>query len=237
MSFRRLTVRDNNLNRLAVNCVDPKLTLRNYGCYDTALITHNMLGTVNYLKTLISQHDIKVIGITGASGSGKDTFADLIINSQYNVAHYRFGDVMKDLAYELGMVKYPKSAYEANRELRFEELPNGKTALEAWTALDVIREYNPFVFVGATLSKIIKDLEQNKPDIIIFSGSRTEAGLRTVDSLADLTIKMNREGNQKVLPLDELQVRWTTDEVVQNNGSIDDLRLQANGLLFNLMLS
>ena len=135
---------------------------------------------------------------------------------------------MKDLAYEYGMVPYPREHYEKNREARHEILLNGKTALDAWIALDVLRHYNPFVFVNIGLEKLYDSLAFNVYEYpIVFSGMRTELGLDVVKEICGdaNTFRVEREGHTppKNATLDELQVLYPVAKLVQNNGTLEQL--------------
>lgn len=175
--------------------------------------------------------NLKVYGITGPSGAGKDTFVEEL--KQYmldeygtNLYHLRFGDFMKDLAFKLGMVPYSRKHYEKHRGDRFDELPNGKTPLSAWIALDVIREYNPYAFIEPTLKCFVNDVDLDMNEVLVFSGMRTEAGLRTVSEVADKMIHISRPTykSHKDAVLDELQIMWPTDEIITNDGSLDNFK-------------
>ena len=177
----------------------------------------------------------RIYGMTGASGSGKDSCVDAIKTKQ----HMRFGDFMKEWAYELGMVPHPREHYEEHREARHDELPNGKTPLDAWIALDVIRAYNPFVFVEAGLVEVVKQMEQAKrmgvegSIPIIFSGMRTELGLDIVREISNSMFRVVREGHTppKNATLDELQVIYPVDQIIVNNGTLEQLENKANQIL------
>lgn len=177
----------------------------------------------------------KIYGITGESGSGKDSCVDAILFKQ----HMRFGDFMKEWAHELGMVPHPREYYEQNREARFEKLPNGKTPLDAWIALDIIREYNPFVFVEAGLKAVLDNMKHSKSMgceatiPIIFSGMRTELGLDIVREISNKMIRVEREGHEppENATLDELQVIYPVDQIINNNGTMEQLEKKAREIL------
>ena len=169
----------------------------------------------------------KIYGITGASGSGKDSCVDAVPLKM----HMRFGDFMKDWAHELGMVPHPREYYENNREARHEKLWNGKTPLDAWIALDVIRHYNPFIFVEAGLQSVLNqmkyasDLGVAGSSPIIFSGMRTELGLDIVREISNAMFRVVREGHEppKNAILDELQVIYPVDMIIENNSTMESL--------------
>jgi hypothetical protein len=177
----------------------------------------------------------KIYGITGASGSGKDSCVDAIFHKM----HMRFGDFMKDWAHELGMVPHDRVHYENNREARNEKLWNGKTALDAWIALDVIRHYNPFIFVESGLQSVLNQMDRAKAlgvegtVPLIFSGMRTELGLDIVREISDSTFRVIREGHEppKNATLDELQVIYPVDAVIVNNSTLEHLEDTAKSLL------
>jgi hypothetical protein len=176
-------------------------------------------------------YGVKFFGVTGASGSGKDTFVDQAVNFSFTgigkVHHIRFGDVMKDMAYELGMVPYDRKYYELNREARFEILPNGKTALDAWISLDIIRTYNPFIFIEKSLRYLVKDSNLGDSDMVIFSGMRTEAGLKVVEALSpEGMIRVVRDGHvpPEGAVLDELQVQWPVNSFMRNSGTLEEFK-------------
>ena len=186
------------------------------------------------LKSMCKSYGINIYGVTGASGSGKDSFVEAITHKR----HIRFGDVMKDMAYEYGMVPYPRKHYEENREARHEVLPNGKTALDAWIALDVLRHYNPFIFVNIGLEKLVNEMNSESPITIydypiIFSGMRTELGLDVVRDLGAEYIRVVREGHEppKNATLDELQVLYPVNGEVYNNGTLEDIERYGELLL------
>lgn len=170
-------------------------------------------------------YKLPIVGVTGASGSGKDSCVEAV---PYKV-HMRFGDFMKDWAHELGMVPHDREHYETYREARFEELWNGKTPLDAWIALDVIRHYNPFVFVEAGLQKVLSyirtelSLKNCLDTPIIFSGMRTELGLDVVADLGAKYIRVERDGHEppKNATLDELQVIYPVDVILENNDTLE----------------
>ena len=192
-------------------------------------------GLVEEILDLKEAHGWSIYGVTGASGSGKDSLVDAVGFKN----HTRFGDYMKDWAFELGMVPHNREYYENNREARFDKLPNGSNALSAWIALDVIRTYNPFVFIEAGLSSVINQakyaegmgLEGTIP--LIFSGMRTEVGLDIVREISDRMYRVVREDHKapKDATLDELQVIYPVDEVVTNNGTLEELQAKAEELL------
>lgn len=191
----------------------------------------------------------RIIGVTGASGAGKDEFVETMVDhirnsqSERSVHHLRFGDYMKDLAYQLGMTPYSRKACEEDRSLRFKELPNGKNSIDAWIALDVIREYNPYIFIEKTLESFPFcnhfPASYNPGDLLIFSGMRTEAGLRVVSELADKMIRVERFGHTppEAAVLDELQILWPVDEVILNNGTLEDWKYKAKEFLYKFTLS
>ena len=184
---------------------------------------------VEKIKNLLAYSDRNAYAVTGASGSGKDSFCDGV----YKVSNVRFGDVMKDLAFKYGMVPHSTSVYEANRSWRHEPLNNGKTALDAWIALDVIRHYNPFVFVEIGLTKLFRDIsisEDNNLGLslpVLFSGMRTELGLDVVREICgpENMFRVVREGHlpPKNATLDELQVLYPVHKEIQNNGTLEQL--------------
>ena len=190
---------------------------------------------VHTIQTYKELDGWKIYGMTGASGSGKDSCVDAIIHKQ----HMRFGDFMKEWAYALGMVPHPREYYEEHREARFEKLPNGKTPLEAWIALDIIRAYNPFVFVEAGLQSVVQNMEHAKSlglegtIPIIFSGMRTELGLDIVREISNNMFRVERGGHipPKNATLDELQIVYPVDQVIVNNGTLEQLEDRAKKLL------
>ena len=170
---------------------------------------------------------IKVYGVTGASGAGKDTFIEAV-----DLDNFRFGDSMKDIAYRLGMTPYSREYCEQNREARFIQLPCGKNSLEAWISLDFLREWNPFVFISPSLERVYDRMcsgprpwnnPRHAPKAIVFSGMRTEVGLETVQKLVTDTggkyIHIEREDHEppKEAIMDKLQIAWPVDEVVHND--------------------
>lgn len=182
----------------------------------------------------VKSYPIPIYGVTGASGAGKDTF----VEGSSNPVHIRFGDVMKDWAYEFGMVPHDRTYYENNREARYDKLPCGRTPLDAWISLDVIRTYNPFVFVERSLENLLHSLElysdgtlQSKS--IVFSGMRTELGLDVVRELAMRMYRVERPGHipPSGATLDELQVIYPVDEVIQNESTEADLKYKGSWFL------
>lgn len=193
---------------------------------------------IEWLKSLCTMKDkpVNIYGVTGASGSGKDTFVN---GSDTGYRHIRFGDVMKDMAYEFGMVPYDREYYEENRSARFDILPCGRTPLAAWISLDVIRTYNPFIFVEHSLERLIKEEllievgDRFRTHPIVFSGMRTELGLSVVRELAGTMFRVERDGHKppKEAVLDELQVLYPVDEVIKNEGTESDLKYKGSWFL------
>jgi hypothetical protein len=173
------------------------------------------------LTNLKAHKDIRVSMVTGASGSGKDSFVDAM-NPDH---HIRFGDVMKDLAFDYGMVPHSRLYYELNREARHDVLPCGRTVLEAWIALDVLRQYNPFVFIEIGLERLVSTAFFGSAHIV-FSGMRTEAGLEVAEGLSDISYKVVRQDHvpPSAATLDELQVKWPCDKFIMNSGSLEELQ-------------
>jgi len=192
---------------------------------------------VEKIKNRLVYSDRNAYAVTGASGSGKDSFCDGV----YKVSNVRFGDVMKDLAFKYGMVPHSTSVYEANRSWRHEPLNNGKTALDAWIALDVIRHYNPFVFVEIGLTKLCRELDISESTNIgthlpvVFSGMRTELGLDVVREICGHKnmFRVEREGHTppKNATLDELQVLYPVHSTVYNNCTLENLHALAKAFL------
>lgn len=159
--------------------------------------------------------------IFGASGAGKDTF----IREVDPAIHVRFGDVMKDLAFKFNMVPHNREYYEKNRSARFEKLYNGKEPLDAWIALDIIRQYNPFIFIEISLENLLDSLRHDKTRApVIFSGMRTEAGLEITSAIVTQDknfIRVERPGQP--IPdnatLDELCARYPAKTIVYNEGA------------------
>jgi len=182
--------------------------------------THGLVQRVNQLK---NQGDYTyIIGVVGISRSGKDTF----VNAQGAGDDYRFGDIMKDMAYEYGMVPHSRKYYEENASARFDKLDNGKTALDAWIALDVIRSYNPAVFINETLKKIVRDMEIpfTGNNIITISGMRTLIGFAVCDLICDDIVKVIRP-NQKIVEnatLDGDIDKCPYDQIVCNDGTLEE---------------
>ena len=177
---------------------------------------------------------MRAYAVTGASGSGKDSFCDGV-DSFRNI---RFGDVMKDLAYQFGMVPHDREYYEKNRDARYIAMPNGKTPLQAWIALDILREYNPFVFVEHGLKKLIGNFRasaQYDTRPLLFSGMRTELGLDVVREICghENMFRVHREGHvaSKEAILDNLQVLYPVSRIVYNGGTLEDLHATSRKLL------
>lgn len=196
------------------------------------------LGLIEEIKHLIkvAKKKVHIYGVTGASGSGKDTFVDGCLVAPVNI---RFGDTMKDMAYEFGMVPGDREFYEKNRYARNQTLDNGKTPLDAWIALDVIREYNPFIFVEKGLERLLWDHikcsvgSYGNRNPIVFSGMRTELGLDVVRELADRMFRVVRKGHEPPVnaTLDELQVLYPVDKIINNDAGLYQLELQSRACL------
>ena len=183
------------------------------------------------LQTLAERNDIGMYGITGASGAGKDTFIE-----QTERRDVRFGDIMKDIAYKTRMVSFDKKQDAEDRSLRKEKLWNGKTAVSAWIALDIIRQYNPFAFIELSLEEVIHEIETEWDDYpIIFSGMRTEAGLDCVSELVghENMIRVVKPGQDIVeeASLDKLITVYPTGKLVSNDGTKESLWRNAEKIL------
>jgi len=199
------------------------------------LETQEIDDLVDDVRASLLKKNCKVVSVIGVSGSGKDTFVEALQEKYPNSIHVRFGDVMKDMAYDLGMVPFDREYYEDTREERHIILPNGKTALDAWIALDVIREYNPYVFIEKSLDDLLVALSNDPFDIplVIFSGMRTEAGLKVSFGLSDVSYRIERNHTPPDnATLDALQVQWPVGRVIKNYGTVEELKEMAfNSLL------
>lgn len=197
-----------------------------YGCRTEVLIDE--------ILNICLDNDIKIYGVIGPSRSGKDTFCGVS-----GFRNYRFGDTMKRIAHELGIVPEGIKYYEDNPDARFEVLPNGKTVLEGWISLDPLREYNPLIFIEPKLHELKEDLENNNlvTNGVIFSGMRTETGLGIVENLCSNSggkmIKIIREGHEppKEATMDDVQNNWKYDDLYMNSaGSAKEWKIQSGNI-------
>lgn len=185
-------------------------------------------------------NDIRLIGLTGKAGCGKDTLADLVVgDSESKIA---FADALKSFCVEyLGLSH--DDAYTQEGKMRYNEFW-GMTNREILQRVGTEAMRNGFdkdVWVKIAMIKIEKALNEGK--IVVVSDCRFDNEAELIEGLGGIVMKVERNafgfgGNS--VQLSEKESGHASEggisddlisSVVFNNGGVNDLRHEFNGKL------
>lgn len=169
----------------------------------------------------------KVILISGYAGSGKDTFVNFCLNTFHatdinNVKKYAFAKPIKDIA-----IKYFGWDGKKDKKGRQLLIDIGQAG----------RKYNPDIWVDKT----IKEIENDNPEIAIISDWRFknefEKMVKKFGRENVITIRVKRDGIKAVNDISEhdLDDFHKFDLMVENNGTLNDLEIQASLVAIYIM--
>ena len=121
----------------------------------------------------------QIILISGYAGSGKDTFANLLIDQLPNAKKYAFADPIKEIAYKYHNWNGIKD--EKGRQLLIEIGKTGrKVNLHIWT------------------EEVIEKIQKQKPEVVIISDWRFKHEYEKMKEVFEkkniLTIRVKRDG-------------------------------------------
>lgn len=179
------------------------------------------------------------IALSGKIGSGKDTVSDMIIEmSDKNIEKTAFAKKLKQIVAILTGVDYELTLFQEGKNSRIERFDTTIGDMLQVIGTDVMRDnFDKDVWIKALLSSIdenknyiISDLRfKNEADILKKEGFVLIRVNRTDNTVST---SRNREHSSET----DLDDYTQFDYVINNDGSLEDLRFKVKEILSDLFL-
>lgn len=187
----------------------------------------------------------RIILLSGKINSGKNTFADMLKDELGDKAHLEaFARPLKELCAE---VFQPLAEYlngnvcdidPITRESWFEKKTPVTRLILQIVGTDIVRMVDRDYWVKAT----IKNIRERPESIVIMTDWRFAGelmGLRLLHDCHLMTIRVNRnvtrEGSEHGHSSETALDLFSMDQTIQNNGTLWDLKKQAQDLAYTLI--
>lgn len=178
--------------------------------------------------------DKKIIGVTGIAGSGKDTFALAIKESEKNTDVFAFAGPLKEACKILFNFSHGQLHDPILKEVHDERWDKSPRQILQWLGTDILRTHiNQDFFVLNMKQRI----DASKADYIIISDVRFDNEAEFIRSLGGKVIKIERnmDANDGKTTKHSGHItekgisKHLIDAVIENNGSIEEFQ---NRVLF-----
>jgi hypothetical protein len=181
---------------------------------------------------------LPIVAFGHQSRVGKDTAARAIERALPNVERVAFADALKATAHQLfqpyGLK--PRDHYDANPVARTEPIGALEWSRDEWgvgspTAVDVWVEFGAAcrrIAPDVWVDKVLHATRLDPPGLIVISDLRFPNEFRKIKDAGGWCVRIERPDGRRVHGSDaELDDSWDWDEVLINDGALEDLEQQA----------
>jgi hypothetical protein len=116
---------------------------------------------------------LKIIGIVGKKGVGKDTMADFLISSGYDCIKMSFAEPLKKIVVELFHLEWDDVLDQGKKEILLPQWNKTPRQLLQWIGTDIFRKYvRDDIWILHLQTRILKQQQTNPSQSILITDVR-----------------------------------------------------------------